>query len=70
MTLRIFDSLGREVRVWHLGVQAAGLYTVRWDGHDTAAEPVASGVYFYRLAFHPLAADNAPRLLQGKMSLL
>jgi len=29
--------------------QPAGRYDVVWDGHDNRGEPVASGVYFYRL---------------------
>ena len=28
----------------------AGPHVVSWDGRDEAGQPVASGVYFYRLA--------------------
>jgi hypothetical protein len=27
----------------------AGSYTVTWNGHDGREQPVASGVYFYRI---------------------
>ena len=54
VTLTISDIQGRVVRVLALGHQRAGIYADRsraasWDGRNTQGEPVASGVYFYRL---------------------
>ena len=31
------------------GARQAGVYTVHWDGTDTAGRPLASGMYLYRL---------------------
>jgi photosystem II stability/assembly factor-like uncharacterized protein len=48
--LRIYDVMGRSVRILEDGVRrAAGLHTVRWDGRDDRGRAVASGVYYYRI---------------------
>lgn len=44
VTLKIYDTLGREVRTLVDRVQRDGTYTVHWD-----AARLASGVYIYRL---------------------
>ena len=31
------------------GPQQAGYHRLRWNGHDDAGRPVASGMYLYRL---------------------
>ena len=49
LALTIYDLLGREVRRWQVPHQAAGYHTLRWDGADSKGNPVASGVYLYRL---------------------
>lgn len=49
VTLRIFNTLGQEVRTLVSTQQQAGAYTVTWDGTDNAGAAVASGVYLYRL---------------------
>jgi len=50
VTLRIYDVSGRAVRTLVNGAQAPGRNTVMWDGLNDAGVPVATGVYFYRLA--------------------
>ena len=47
--LTIYDVLGRKVKTLVNERKAAGTYTVQWDGTDDAGQPVASGVYLYRL---------------------
>ncbi|MFQ5570807.1 MAG: DUF4397 domain-containing protein [Rhodothermales bacterium] len=47
--LDIFDALGRRVRTLVDVNQAAGIYTVAWDGRNDAGTPVVSSVYFYRI---------------------
>jgi flagellar hook assembly protein FlgD len=47
--LKIHDVLGREVLRLSQGERTAGSYRVLWDGADAAGEPLASGVYYYRL---------------------
>ena len=47
--LRILDLLGRTRRVLSSGRQAAGSYSLSWDGRDAAGARLAPGVYFARL---------------------
>ncbi len=49
VTLVVLDLLGREVRRWQVPHQAAGTYTVQWDGSDGDGNPVATGMYLYQL---------------------
>ena len=49
VSLRVYDSSGREVVVLVDGSTEAGIHLVPWDGRDTAGHKVASGVYLYRL---------------------
>ena len=53
--LKIFNSLGEEVRTLVNKEQPAGKYEIRWDGKDNNYNNVATGVYFYRLN----SKDNA-----------
>ncbi|UCD06732.1 MAG: hypothetical protein JSV98_02490, partial [candidate division WOR-3 bacterium] len=43
------DAAGRLVRTFADGRQAAGYYTVQWDGCDDLGRKVPAGVYFVRL---------------------
>lgn len=45
----IYDILGRVVRKFSVGSQAAGIHSILWDGKNTFGETAAAGVYFYRL---------------------
>ena len=47
--LEIYDMLGRRVHTLVEAEQNTGVYEVRWGGLNEAREPVASGVYLYRL---------------------
>jgi flagellar hook assembly protein FlgD len=47
--LAIYAVLGREIRILHSGMQAAGTYSVIWDGRDSDNQQVPSGVYLYGL---------------------
>jgi hypothetical protein len=49
VTLKVFDLLGRQIAVLVNSEQAAGRYTVQWDGRNADGESVTSGVYFYQL---------------------
>lgn len=48
--LTIYDVQGRRVRQLRAGPLAGGAHRAAWDGRDDAGTPVASGVYFARLA--------------------
>jgi hypothetical protein len=45
----IYNSLGQHIKRLIDGNQPAGLHHVSWEGTDTAGNPVASGVYIYRI---------------------
>lgn len=45
----IYDILGRSVRSFASGVQAAGNHTTVWDGVDDFGNQVSSGIYIYRV---------------------
>ncbi|MBD3403353.1 T9SS type A sorting domain-containing protein, partial [candidate division GN15 bacterium] len=49
VTLEIFNILGRRVTTLVDDTRPAGTYTVEWNGADTDGNPVATGIYFYRL---------------------
>lgn len=49
ITLTVFNLLGQEVVTLVNETQAAGRYTVSWNGRNTQGLGVASGVYLYRI---------------------
>ncbi|MEZ4763895.1 MAG: FlgD immunoglobulin-like domain containing protein [Calditrichia bacterium] len=49
MKLSIYNMLGQEIKTLVDEKQAAGSYTVSWDGTNASGAAVASGVYMYRL---------------------
>lgn len=49
VTLRIYNTLGQQVRTLMDTDQPAGEHTVHWKGRDARGQEVASGLYFCRL---------------------
>lgn len=49
VTLQIFNVQGHLVKTLVEGKAAPGAHTMVWDGKDAAGEPVASGIYFYKI---------------------
>jgi hypothetical protein len=49
VALRVYDALGREVRILFDGRLPAGRHFVEWDGRDGRGSRVSSGVYYCRL---------------------
>jgi hypothetical protein len=47
--LSIYDVRGARVRTLVDARRERGIHRIQWDGRNQAGEPVASGVYFYRL---------------------
>lgn len=47
--LAVYDVLGRRVRTLTQGMQAAGDYSVQWDGLDEQGNRLTSGMYLLRL---------------------
>ncbi len=49
VVIKIFDALGKEVRLLVNKDLSAGKYQVEWNGMDNNFRSVATGVYFYQL---------------------
>jgi len=63
-TLNVYDVTGRLVRTLIDGPRQAGIQTEDWNGTDNAGQPVASGVYFYRLTFGNFVQNKKMTLLK------
>ena len=62
--LAIYDLAGQLVATLVKNTLAPGSYQARWDGTDAKGNPLASGIYFYRLKI------GKRHLLTAKMLLL
>ena len=49
VTIKIFNSIGQEVRTLLDMQYEEGIHSVIWDGKDNMGKSLSSGVYFYRL---------------------
>jgi hypothetical protein len=49
VTLKIYNILGKLVRILVDEEKVPGSYEVVWDGRDSQGKEVSSGIYFYRL---------------------
>lgn len=47
--LTVYSLAGQQVATLVQGVRQAGSYAVNWDGRDGRGQPLATGVYLYRL---------------------
>lgn len=63
-TLEVFNILGQRVIVLFDGQAAPGVTSIAWDGRDGAGQPVASGIYFYRLKTETLTDTKKMILLK------
>jgi len=61
--LDIYDVLGKKIRNLYNDFASIGIYSITWDGKSNNNQPMASGIYFYRLSY---GNNNITR----KMSLL
>ena len=64
--LTLYDLLGQPVRRLVSEYRGAGSHQVSWDGADDEGNPVASGVYLYRLKSGNL--QRARRLVLGSLA--
>ncbi len=62
--LVIYNLLGRRVTTLVDGRQPSGRHRVVWDGNNASGEPVASGVYLYRLTADDFTASKKMILLK------
>ncbi|MCA9734665.1 VWA domain-containing protein [candidate division KSB1 bacterium] len=63
VTIKIYDILGRVVRILYAQTTTPGRYELIWDGRNELGQALPSGVYVYRL----MAGET---VLQKKMTLV
>lgn len=56
--LEIFNALGQRVRAYRDMPFQAGWREIRWDGKDDAGQPLAAGVYLYRISSGQYSATH------------
>ncbi|MFQ6031592.1 MAG: YCF48-related protein [Candidatus Zixiibacteriota bacterium] len=49
VTLKVYNLLGQEITTLVDRLQPSGTHTITWDGKGKSGEPLASGIYFYKL---------------------
>ena len=47
--VKIFDSLGRQVKFLRQGKQSPGSYSVIWDAKNEEGQKMPSGIYYYQI---------------------
>jgi len=63
-SLKIYNTLGQEVKSLLDEVQSPGIYSIEWDGTGNNGNKVTSGVYFYRLKRGDESSTNKMILLK------
>ncbi|MFC1573271.1 right-handed parallel beta-helix repeat-containing protein [Candidatus Eisenbacteria bacterium] len=61
VSLKVYDTAGRVVRVLRNASHAPGTYRLAWDGQDQSGRSVATGTYFAKLAVN--GEQQARRIL-------
>jgi len=51
VTIKIFDAIGREIKILMNQVQFDGEHSILWNGKDNFGNEVSSGTYFYNIRF-------------------
>ena len=49
VSIKVYNSLGKEIKTLENGYKSAGLYSIIWNGDDNSGNKVSSGTYFYRI---------------------
>lgn len=49
MVIKVYTATGRLVAKLEDGGLPAGYHQIRWDGRDRDGDPIANGVYFYKI---------------------
>ena len=52
VSIKLYNTLGQEIRTMIEQVQTAGYHEVVWNGRDKNGSSVSSGTYFYRIVAH------------------
>jgi hypothetical protein len=62
--VKIFNTLGEEIRTLTNAPYKAGYHRVRWDGKDKNGKPVVSGIYLYQLRVRKFSQVKKMSLLR------
>ena len=49
VSIKVYDTTGRLVRTLKDGLEISGFHSVTWDRLGETGNPLASGIYYYRL---------------------
>ena len=60
----MFNLLGQKIKTLVDQKQAAGFYTIHWDGKDESGKLVSSGVYIYQLKVADVKVEKKLVFLQ------
>lgn len=64
VTVDVINLLGQKVKTLLRQRMSAGRFTTSWDGRDSSGDPVATGVYFYRLTAGDVVETRKMMLLR------
>ena len=64
LSIRIYNTLGQEVRTLINDYQQAGVHFLRWDGRDNMGRELASGIYLLRMQAGTFVKTNRMMLLK------
>ncbi len=64
VSIRVYNLLGREVRVLVQEEVPAGFHSIAWNGTDNRGRSVASGIYLYRIRAGDYVATRKMMLLK------
>lgn len=62
--VKIFDALGRGIKVLDSGIKNPGYHTVRWEGKDGYGKHVSAGIYLYQLQIGQYIQTNKMVLIK------
>jgi flagellar hook assembly protein FlgD len=62
--VKIFDALGRGIKVLDNGIKNPGYHTVRWEGKDGYGKNVSAGIYLYQLQIGQYIQTNKMVLIK------
>ncbi len=51
VTIKVFNTLGQEIKTLINGYSNKGSHSVMWDGNNNSGQQVTSGIYFYNVTF-------------------
>jgi len=62
--LKIFNTIGQEIRTLFDGERNAGYHQIIWDGKDNLGRKVGTGIYLYQLKSHDFIAVKKMIMIQ------